>query len=355
MLSDGRSIEAPLEKQHCDACGLIRHSILPSQAEIEAIFDQDYTLHTRLLNNSYEKLRQSRYADWIIDLLQGRAVSSVFEVGAGTGALMAELRRRSPAWKYSGVEPVAAAAAQVSEGLDIQVGLLRDIDTSTLHVDVVLSVNVIEHVHDPIAFLKQSRAALVDGGCVIVICPDGDRPTTEMLIYDHIHSFTARALEVIAHLAGFSVLCRHTAPSALGAFQAVLLVPGADCAISDPPISSLYDKRFRLMERWQKLDEMLIRRIGECSSLWAFGAGENAQLLRAYAPLTWKLVGGLLGDESGFFDGRPLSLYGSTQIEAGSKILLAVKPEVQGEVAQRLAVNGDTVIRWDDLVGDNAQ
>lgn len=353
MLSDGRRITAPLEKLHCDVCGLIRHALPPSQSQIEAIFGRDYVLHTRLVNNAYENVRQNRYAEWIIDLLRERDVGSIFEVGAGTGSLMLELQRRSPTWTFKGVEPVAAAAAQAAGKLNIQVGLLRDVDVGQLHVNVVLSVNVIEHVHDPIAFLQQSRAALVEGGCVVIICPDGDRPTTELLIYDHIHSFTSCAVGKIAHRAGFDVVSRQTAPAALGAFHAFVLIPGETPVKPTASIGELYQNRARLLEHWQQLDELLLYRIGECSKLWAFGLGENAQLLRAYAPRTWKRVGGLLADESGFFDGRPITTYKSTKLEAGSKVLLTVRPDVQADLARRIESDGVNVIRWDDLMADN--
>lgn len=353
MLSDGRRITAPLEKLHCDVCGLIRHAVPPSQSQIEAIFGRDYVLHTRLVNNAYENVRQSRYAEWIIDLLRERDVGSIFEVGAGTGSLMLELQRRSPTWTFKGVEPVAAAAAQAAAKLDIEVGLLRDVDVGQLHVNVVLSVNVIEHVHDPIAFLGLSRAALEEGGCVVIICPDGDRPTTELLIYDHIHSFTACAMEKIARRAGFDVVSRQTAPASLGAFHAFVLVPGEAPVKASPSIGELYRKRVILLERWQKLDELLLDRIGECSKLWAFGLGENAQLLRAYAPRVWERVGGFLADKSGFFDGQSITTYKSARLEAGSKILLAVRPDVQPDLAKRLEGDGAEVIRWDELIADD--
>ena len=102
MLSDGRSVAAPLEKKHCEVCGLIRHSMPPSQTEIEAIFNQDYALHARLVGNVFESQRQSLYADWIQDLLGASPIHSIFEIGAGTGSLMAELRRRAPQGRGAG-------------------------------------------------------------------------------------------------------------------------------------------------------------------------------------------------------------------------------------------------------------
>ncbi len=350
MLSDGRSITASLEKEECLNCGLIRHVSSPSQKEIEAIFSQDYALHARLTDSIFEDQRQRIYADWIRDLLGNRTVNSVFEIGAGTGSLMAELQRRAPAWRLKGVEPVPAAVSPRTADLDIERGLLRDIDTRSFRVDVVLSVNVIEHVHNPLEFLQQSKMALADGGCIVVICPDGDRPTTEMLIYDHIHSFTSQAIEGIAKSADLAVIDRQTAPPALGAFQAILLGRGPGRWLAPRMADDLFERRVHLFSCWQRLDSSLLERIRDCPNLWAFGGGENAQLLRAYAPKTWNMVRGILADSEGFFDARPITHYESTSSSGAKTVLLAVRPEIQGAVAQRLIDDGNNVIRWDDLV-----
>lgn len=350
MLSDGRSIIASLEKEECRNCGLMRHISSPSQEEIEAIFSQDYALHARLTNSIFEDQRQRIYAEWILDLLRDRKVNSVFEIGAGTGSLMAELQRRAPSWRLKGVEPVPAAVSHRTADLDIERGLLRDIDTRSLKVDVVLSVNVIEHVHNPLEFLQQSKMALTDDGCIVVICPDGDRPTTEMLIYDHIHSFTSRAIEGIAKSADLAVIDRQTAPPALGAFQAILLARGFSKWVAPRMADDLFERRMRLFSCWQKLDDALYERIRDCPNLWAFGGGENAQLLRAYAPNTWNKVRGILADSAGFFDARPITRYEAASASRARTVLLAVRPEIQIAVAQRLINDGNSIIRWDDLV-----
>lgn len=350
MLSDGRNIGEPLEKEHCEHCGLIRHASPPSQEEVEAIFSRDYALHDRLIDNIFEDQRQRIYADWILSLLGDRRVNSIFEIGAGTGSLMAELRRRAPQLRLKGVEPVSSAVSRRAEGLDIECGLLRDINTAVLRVDVVLSVNVIEHVHNPVEFLQQSRTAIADGGCIVTICPDGDRPTTEMLVYDHIHSFTSHALERIAQRAGLAVADKQLAPAALGAFQAVVLVPGSGTQISVPLADALYSRRVSFLRDWQRLDEALLDRVRNVTDLFAFGSGENAQLLRAYAPRTWEMVCGILADSEGSFDGRPVTLYSGARTGKRRTVLLAVRPEIQENVANRLTSDGNIVIRWDDLV-----
>lgn len=350
MLSDGRCINKPMEKEHCSTCGLARHVVQPTPQEIEHIFEEGYELFVRLTGSPYEEQRQGQYATWILSLAQGRPMASMFEVGAGTGGLMAQLRRRLPDVVLSGVEPVESAVAARPGGIDITRGLLREIDRSGIGADVVLSVNVIEHVEDPVEFLRHSAEAAGPGGCVIVACPDGNVPSSELLLYDHFHSLTAAALRLIAGRAGLKVAHWEKAPSALGPFQAVVLERGVERPSSLPPTEALYAGRRQLLAAWQGLDDKLLARLSAVEAeLWAFGSGENAQLLRAYAPRTWERVRGILADTPGHFDGFDVVDYASAANQKRA-VLLAVKPESQAGLAARIASNGDIPIRWDDLV-----
>lgn len=184
----------------------------------------------------------------------------------------------------------------------------------------------------------------------MVVCPDGDHPSTEMLIYDHIHSFTLRSFEEIAQRAGLKIVYKQQPLAALGAFQAVVLIRGSNTLLTDPMIDDLYERRSNFLHRWQQLDQALLERVGNCPSLWAFGSGENAQLLRAYAPRVWSKVHGIVADSAGVFDGKPIAPYEAARNAGARTLLLAVRPGIQGSLEGRLAADGHTAIRWDDLV-----
>lgn len=351
MLSDGRCVKKPLEKEHCCSCGLARHVKQPSPQETEHIFEEGYELFARLGGSPYEEQRQSLYASWILSLLEGRRLESIFEVGTGTGGLMAQLRKRLPTLVLSGVEPVESAIV-AQQDLNIIRGLLREIDRSDINADVVLSVNVIEHVEDPVEFLRQSAEAAGPGGCIVVACPDGDIPSSELLLYDHFHSLTADAIRLIAGRAGLKVVRWEQAPVALGPFHAVVLERGSpEQAIRLSPRKDLYEGRRQFLAAWQHLDDKLLEmRLELGGELWAFGSGENAQLLRAYAPNTWQEVRGILSDLPGHFDGFDAVPYAPPAVDQRRTVLLAVKPESQPALAARLAGNGDVPLRWDGFI-----
>lgn len=355
MLSDGRFLEAELNKEHCRDCRLLRHARPPSKEKLEAIFREGYELYAHPAGGGFEMQRQRRYADWVLALIGTRQVETVFEIGAGNGSFLTELHRRMPDWQLSGVEPSSVAAGHArNAGFDIQTGMLQDIDVSEADADIVLAINVVEHAHDPAAFLAHAATALSEEGCLIVICPDGERPSSELLVYDHLHSFTALALDNIARKAGLTVAQRMIAPVSLGPFQAFLLrrMNAADeTARIGAPAQGLYEWRYRFLLAWHQLDAALLQRVEAAGeNVWAFGGGESAQMLRTYAPETWSRVSGVLSDVAGFFDGQPVRIYGPAAERQARTLLLAVRPEIQGAVANRLTHDGNNVVLWDDLI-----
>ncbi|WP_168713214.1 class I SAM-dependent methyltransferase [Parvibaculum lavamentivorans] len=355
MLSDGRFLEAQLNKEHCRDCRLVRHVSPPSKDQLEAIFKEGYELYAHPAGDSFEMQRQRRYADWILALIGARPVETVFEIGAGNGSFLTELHRRMPDWRLKGLEPSPIAAGHAREsGFDIQTGLLQDIDVSGADADIVLAINVVEHAHDPTAFLSHAVTAVADNGCLIVVCPDGERPSSELLVYDHLHSFTALAIDNIARKAGLTITQRVIAPVSLGPFQALLLRRSSEADESariGAPAQGLYEWRYRFLLAWHQLDSALVQRIESAGgNVWAFGGGESAQMLRTYAPETWSRVAGVLSDVPGSFDRQPVRIYGPSTDGQPRTLLLAVRPEIQGAVANRLTHDGNKVVQWDDLI-----
>jgi hypothetical protein len=281
-------------------------------------------------------------------------MSSVFEAGCGNGSLLQELRRQRPGWRLSGLEPAPGAVAEAqAAGLDVRVGYVGA-EALPDTADVVVAINTAEHVEDPVAFLRLLGDCLAPGGRLVIICPDGDLPDVELLMFDHVHSFSRRALYRITRQAGFAVARHEPAPADLGTFQALVLTQDGANAGEPAVPSSLMADRQRYLQTWCDLDAALLARCP--ADLVAFGAGEAANLLRVYAPETWSRVRGVTMDGgSGEYAGLPVSDYASLPRDASRAVLLAVRPAVQPTLATRLQDDGHVPICWDDLVPTRRQ
>lgn len=99
------------------------------------------------------------------------ATARVLDVGCGSGVLLA--RMKSLGWEVQGVEvdPGGVAAAR-ARGVSVHQGQLADAKFPVNHFDAVHSAHVIEHVHDPVALLRECFRILKPGGRLVILTPN---------------------------------------------------------------------------------------------------------------------------------------------------------------------------------------
>ena len=135
----------------------------------------------------------------------------LLDVGCGDGEALDILRLVG--WDVVGVElDEKAVASARARGLDVRQGQLDEAGFAEYTFDVVTSSHVIEHVHDPLEFLKQQWRVLKPGGCLIAVTPNADGPMHrkwEGIWFNldpprHLTIFTRSALQRLASAVGFS-------------------------------------------------------------------------------------------------------------------------------------------------------
>lgn len=136
----------------------------------------------------------------------------LLDVGCGSGDFL--LRMRARGWTVLGVEPdpVAAAGARRS-GLDVRDGMLTDAAFESDSFDAIVLSHVIEHVHDPIALLRECARVLRPGGTIVVMTPNlssvGHRRFGEdwrgLEPPRHLHVFSVPSLRSCVERVGLSV------------------------------------------------------------------------------------------------------------------------------------------------------
>ncbi len=150
-----------------------------------------------------------------IDAIQrhtGTKTGTAVEVGCAEGTMLLHLRKLG--WQVTGIEPDAQTAAGVRErhGLDVRAGVFPDLAAPAC--DLFVANDVLEHVPDPLRFLKAARASLRPGGIIFLQLPLIEKaqrdfgPITDKVfdVQEHVFIYTREALATLLETAEFEVL-----------------------------------------------------------------------------------------------------------------------------------------------------
>lgn len=107
---------------------------------------------------------------------KGVAVDRLIEVGAGYGIFLEEWRRRFPETQLLSVEPSRHLAMECrNKGFEVIEAVAEHVVGHDGYADLVVCFEVLEHVHEPLAFIQTLARLARPGGHVFVstLCADG--------------------------------------------------------------------------------------------------------------------------------------------------------------------------------------
>lgn len=355
MWSDSRLSTRPLRKIVCHGCGLVRDGSAFSAEAIARHYGDTYELNAadaitehQFFRNGNTVARSDAIAGWMADALAAsddtRGIRSVYEVGAGAGALLARFASIFPDARIAGCEPnVRSAAAARRRGLAVADG-----DASVLsgEHDLIVASFVLEHVPSPVAFLRQLAAHLSHSGRIVVAQPMQDVESHDIYFVDHLHHFATPHVEWIGNRAGLRQV--HMAASAWFAANASVHV--FERGAADPPIANVRSRALdSAIERWEKV-------FAACRALPAgryalFGGSEFAGLLRCYGYLDRLDLVMVIDDvperyAAGVFGlpVRALDAVPASDLASLDGVILALNPVYHALVTERCVERGIAVI-----------
>jgi 2-polyprenyl-3-methyl-5-hydroxy-6-metoxy-1,4-benzoquinol methylase len=141
---------------------------------------------------------------------------SVIDVGGGTGWLANQLRDADGRFQSSlivDLNPDAADAA-MAQGHEFFLGRFEDLPVTERRFDLILMMNIIEHVPDPRAVLEKAAALLAPGGVIWMKTPNFDSMDARIFRHQswggyhaprHFILFNRTSMERTARRAGLSV------------------------------------------------------------------------------------------------------------------------------------------------------
>jgi 2-polyprenyl-3-methyl-5-hydroxy-6-metoxy-1,4-benzoquinol methylase len=127
----------------------------------------DQTLYAEKADSYFDSARAE-----IAPLLPER-FDRVLEIGCGAGATMNWLRSRRTIQYAAGVELVSEAASKASAVFDtVLTGNIETLNLPEGKFDLIVALDVLEHLVDPWSVVRRLHGALNPGGAVIVSLPN---------------------------------------------------------------------------------------------------------------------------------------------------------------------------------------
>lgn len=207
--------EGPLRR--CTACGQLlsqidEHNFWQSMRQFE---QQQFNLPTPHELERRLKVARRRLSRINALLRQPPAAIRVLDVGCSRGSFLAAGARLG--FRMEGIEPAPGmAAAARAQGLNAHTGLLEDIGFAAASFDAVTLFEVIEHLKEPLALLRECRRVLKPGGLLVLSTGNTASWTVAAMQgrWDyfhiakdggHISFYNPRSIALLASRSGFAV------------------------------------------------------------------------------------------------------------------------------------------------------
>lgn len=217
----------------CRECGLrylnprVKESVLKGRYERGSYFSgggasgyDDYYLQETSLRLTFRRFLRN------LKKLVPQA-QNLLEVGCGYGFFLDEAKGFFPG--RTGIELSAAAAttAQNTSSTRVHIGSVHSLPPDMKDFDVIVMINVIEHVYEPLALLVRLRERLTAGGIVVLATPDigsfwykiMKKRWPSFKIPEHVAFYDRKTLEALTDRAGFkpagTIPCPHAFPLGL--------------------------------------------------------------------------------------------------------------------------------------------
>jgi SAM-dependent methyltransferase len=196
----------------CGTCGLVSIHPLPSPAELEAHHRRCYDEGVYAVHAAAEDVRHAIAAQRLADVAAVAPDGPWMEVGCGTGAFLAAALRAGH--DVEGLDLSAAAVAQAQRaGLPARCGAVEAFEPRTRYA-LVAAFDLVEHLRDPLAFVRLARGWLRPGGVLAMTVPNVRSLLARVLGRawfqywppDHLHYFDPDTVRRLLETAGFGAV-----------------------------------------------------------------------------------------------------------------------------------------------------
>ncbi|HEU5079999.1 MAG TPA: class I SAM-dependent methyltransferase [Opitutaceae bacterium] len=104
--------------------------------------------------------------------MEAKASARLLDAGCGTGGFLLGLKKKEPLWQAEGVD-LSSLACEIarSRGVTVQEAAIEKLPYPEKHFNAIVSGDVLYHIDEPFAALKEFARCLRSGGLVAINVP----------------------------------------------------------------------------------------------------------------------------------------------------------------------------------------
>lgn len=169
--------------------------------------DRDYELQTHRAEDRHWWYRGRRSVlERVLDRLRLPARARILDAGCGSGRNMVELARHGTVTGVELSQTSVALARERAVGEVIE-GSVLEIPFESASFDLAVSLDVIEHLEDDLAALRELRRVVAPGGALLITVPAYQWLWSGHDEINHHHRrYTRRSLQRVAEQAGWETV-----------------------------------------------------------------------------------------------------------------------------------------------------
>jgi 2-polyprenyl-3-methyl-5-hydroxy-6-metoxy-1,4-benzoquinol methylase len=198
----------------CRGCGLEKQHPLPSAEELETYYEQSYVSGMYQLFTEADGMKRLTAAQRLGEMLALARSGRWLDVGCSNGVFVDVSRQRG--YDAQGIE-LSSTAVQAARqrGLPVECATVEDFAPPT-RFDTITAFDVLEHVLDPMLFLRSVHRLLVPGGVLALTVPNLASMSRLLMrrrwyFYipeEHLFYFNPSCIEKLLARAGFATIRR---------------------------------------------------------------------------------------------------------------------------------------------------
>ena len=145
-----------------------------------------------------------------LDMVDLAEKGRLLDIGCSNGNLLKSFHGLRPGWKLSGAELLGQWKETVLSLPSVEAFYVGSSPAYAGPFDVISLSHVLEHIPDPVAFLKAVSRHLTTRGRLLLATPNLRQNPSDLVIADHCSHFEEESLAYVAKAAGLRVECLST-------------------------------------------------------------------------------------------------------------------------------------------------